>query len=145
MSRQSFLSTEFFVSASEAEAKKAVCSLPQHLPYIQMLKENTLAKSMRFLYQHPGRLVNYYVDVSILLLDDQYVCFSLHASYTNGQAFHSDPEISDALKHFEQAVHAALKHDFSSMDIKQKTKASKRRSENFTKFLVSIFLSKYPA
>ena len=145
MPRQSFLSTEFFVSASEEEAKEAVCSLPQHLPQIQLLKENLLAKSMRFLYEHPHKQLHNYVDVSILPLDNLYVCFSVHVSYTNGQAFHSDPDISNALHYFEQAVHAALKNDFSSLEIKQKTKAAKKQPGSFAKFFMSILLSKYPA
>ncbi|HVF81435.1 MAG TPA: hypothetical protein VM884_05860 [Flavisolibacter sp.] len=145
MSRQSFLSTEFFVCASEEEAKKAICSLPQHLAYIQLLKENTLAKSMRFLYQHPDKQAQNYVDVSILPLDSQYVCLILHASYTNGEAFHSDPGIGNTLRHFEQAVHAALKNDFSSLEVLQTAKHAKKRSGSFAKFFASIFLSKYPA
>ncbi len=145
MPRQNFLSAEFFVTASEEEAKKAVCSLPQNLPYIKLLKENTLAKSMRFLYEHQGKQEQTYVDVSILPLDNQYVCLSLHGSFTSGQAFHSDPAISNALCHFEQAVYAALKNDFSSLEIQLKTEDEKNRSGNFAKFLMSIFLSKYPA
>ncbi|MDB5209125.1 MAG: hypothetical protein JWR72_4200 [Flavisolibacter sp.] len=145
MPRQNFLSTEFFVTASEEEAKKAVCSLPQHLPYIKLLKENILAKSLRFLYEHPGKQAHNYVDVSILSLDNSYVCFSLHGSYTSGQAFHSDPDITNALRHFEQAVHAALKNDFSAVQRLQKPEAAKKGLGNFAKFFTSIFLSKYPA
>jgi len=145
MPRQNFLSTEFFVTASEEQAKKAVCSLPQNLPYIKLLKENTLAKSMRFLYEHQGKQAQNYVDVSILPLDSQYVCLILHGSFTSGQAFHSDPDISNALRHFEQAVFAAVENDFSSLEIKQKTKEARNWSGNFARFLTSIFFSKYPA
>jgi len=132
MPRQNFLSTDFFVSASEQEAKRAVCSLPEHLPHIKLLKENMLAQSIRFLYEHPDKSMHNYMDVSILPLNDQYVRFSLHASYANGQAFYSDPDISNALYHFEQSVYAALKNDFSELRSIEKKKSFAKTSSWFT-------------
>jgi hypothetical protein len=145
MPRQSFLSTEFFVIASEEEARTAVCLLPDHLPQITLLKENMLARSMRFLYEIPDKQVQVYIDVSILLLDNLHVCFSLHGSYPDGHAIHSDIDITNALQHFEQAVHAALKNDFSILQTQQPVKVAKRSSGYFVKALMSILFSKYPA
>ena len=145
MPRQSFLSTEFFVTASVEEAKRAVCVLPLHVSHIKLLKENTLANSIRFLYEHPGKQTHSYLDVSILPLDTMYVCVSLHGSFTNGQSFHSDPDISSAMQYFKKAVNAALKNDFSSLQIKATIKGGKKKQGYFIKSLLSIFLSKYPA
>jgi len=114
MPRQNFLSSDFFVRQSEAQARKALNSIPEHLPQISLLKQNDLLQTMRFLYTHPKKHTQNYIDVSILPLDDQYVRFCLHASYINGQAFYTDADISYALAEFEQAVHAALTNDYSA-------------------------------
>jgi len=135
MPRQNFLSSDFFVSASEWEAKQAVESIPAHLSNIKLLKSNPLTQSMRFLYEHPDKLLHNYMDVSILKLDEQYIRFSLHASYTNGQAFYTDPQISYALYQFEQAVHAAIKKDFASLQ--QSEKPQKKQ----TSYLLNAFTS----
>ncbi len=143
MPRQSFLSTEFFVTATEEEAKQAVSIIPLHLSQITLLKENALANSMRFLYEHPEKQLQNYLDVSILPLNNLYTCFSLHGSYTNGHAFHSDHDIANALKHFELAVQASLKNDFSSLQIIPKTKTAKKGSWQFARVFGSIFLPKH--
>ncbi len=91
---------------------------------------------MRFLYEHEDKSLHNYMDVSMLRLDDQYVRFSLHASYTNGQAFFTDPQISYALYSFEQAVHAAIKKDFSSMHNQQKP--LRKRSLNVMQIAASF-------
>lgn len=132
MPKQNFLSTDFFVAASEEEAKKAVAALPAHLSHIKLLKENNLIQSMRFLYEHPDKSLNNYMDVSILPLNDQYVRFSLHASYTNGQRFHSDANISKALYQFEQSVYASFKKDFTSLQLPQKKKFAEKNGSYFT-------------
>jgi len=145
MPRQSFLSTAFFVTASEHEAKKAVCSLPQHLPHIQLLKENTLAKSMRFLYEHTEKQIHTYIDVSILTVDPTFVCVSLHGSFTNGQSFYTDPDISHALQSFQQSLNAFLKNDFSAFQANATKKATKKRHGYFSRLFISIFPSRYSA
>lgn len=143
MPKQSFLSTDFFITASEEEATKALYLIPLHLPHITLLKENLLLHSMRFLYEHPDKAVQNYVDVSILPLDDQCVRFSLHGSYTNGKRIHSEPDISNALYHFEQSVYAAFKNDFSSLPVNNKMKqASKKSSSYFTHSFFSMILSR---
>lgn len=135
MPKQNFLSTDFFVAASEAEAKKGVLSLPQHLPHITLLKDNTLIQSLRFLYEHRDKAVQHYIDVTILPLDDSYVRFSLHGSHTNGRGIHADPDIAHALQDFERSVYAAMKNDFSALTLPQK---AKQRSTNFGKAVLSM-------
>jgi hypothetical protein len=135
MPRQNFLSSDFFARTNEAIAKQALTKIPEHLPNIQFLKENALVQSMRFLYVHPDKQVHNYIDVSLLSLDDQYVRFSLHASYTNGQAFYTDPDISNALHNFEQAVQASLSNDYSYFNQDKKVLPKK------PSYIVNAFLS----
>jgi len=135
MPRQNFLSSDFFVMSSERVAKQALINIPEHVSNIKFLKENQLVNSMRFLYVHPEKEVHNYIDVSVLPLDDQYIRFCLHASYTNGQAFYTDPDISNALQNFEKAVHAALKNDYSYL--RQNTKQASATPS----YLVNAFLS----
>jgi hypothetical protein len=137
MPRQNFLSSDFFVSATEAEAREALISIPDHLPHIKLLKENSLIQSIRFLYEHPEKSIHNYMDVTILPLDDQYIRFSLHASYTNGQAFYADPDISHALSKFEKAVHAAINKDFSTF--RDEGKSAPKRTGFILTMLLSIF------
>lgn len=135
MPRQNFLASDFFVAANEVCAKQALKNIPEHLSHIKFLKENSLLQSMRFLYVHPEKEVHNYIDVSLLPLDDQYVRISLHASYTNGQAFYTDPDISNALHNFEQAVQASLKNDYSYFNHEKKVIAKK------PSYIVNAFLS----
>ena len=93
---------------------------------------------MRFLYEQPDKQFHNYMDVSILPLDDQYVRLSLHASYTNGQSFYSDPDISNALYYFEQSVYAALKNDFSCLYPEKKKKFAVKKASYFTSSFLSM-------
>jgi hypothetical protein len=136
MPRQNFLSSDFFVAVSDAEAKTALHSIPDHLQNIKLLKDNTLTQSMRFLFEHKEKSLHTYMDVSMLRLDDQYIRFSLHASYTNGQSFYTDPEISYTLYSFEQAVYAAIKKDFTALYNEQTP--PKKRSLNLTQLAASF-------
>ncbi|HYO21787.1 MAG TPA: hypothetical protein VER36_05240 [Flavisolibacter sp.] len=113
MPTQSFLSTDFFLLATEEEAKDVVLSLPRFHANISLLKENTLVHSIRFLFEHPEKQIQNYIDVSILPLNDMHVLVKLHGSYTNGKRFHTDPEITSALRQFENAVCSLLKKDDS--------------------------------
>lgn len=143
MSRKNFLSSDFFATTSEEEAKKAICSLPRHIPDITLLKENTLVQSVRFLYEHKEKSVQFYVDVSILPLNNQCVRFSLHCSYTNGHSFHSDNDISNALYNFEQSIQAVVNNDFSFLNVSEKTKPSSKKGSYLGNAIFSLFFSKY--
>jgi hypothetical protein len=143
MSRKNFLSADFFVTASEKEAKRLLLSLPGHVSQLTLLKEDTIIHSTRFLFDNPEKGTQYYVDVTILQLNDQFVRFSLHASYTNGQAIQSETEIKNVLLQFEKSVYAAVNNDFSSL--KQEPKRNEAPKKNFSiiNSLLSLVVSKY--
>jgi hypothetical protein len=143
MSRKNFVSSDFFVTTTEKDAKKALCSLPQHLPHITLLKDDTVVQSTRFLFEDTGKNMQYYVDVSIMSLNNLYVRFNLHASYTNGQAFTSDTEINSVLYQFEQSVHATLRDDFASLHLVERKKPEAKKGSSFVNTLLSLVLSKY--
>lgn len=108
MPKQNFLSTDFFVAASEASAKEAALSLPGRHGHITLLREHNLTHSLRYLFEHNHKPLQNYVDLSILPLDNLYVRISLHASYTDGKSFHSDFDIAASLQAFEEALQGAL-------------------------------------
>ena len=113
MPRQTFLTRESFVDATEKQTKETLFSIPAYLSNISLLSENKLVESYRFSYEQTEKKLQYVIDVSILPLNDQYTRISLHASHTNGQAFYSDSDMAFALHDFESAIHAALKGDLA--------------------------------
>ena len=144
MATQNFLSTDFFLLASEEEAKAVLLSLPGFNPNITLLKENALAHSTRFLYDHPVKQIQNYVDVSIRPLNDKHVLVKLHGSYTNGKSFHADPDIKNALRQFEFAVCSLLKRDDSVAQVQKSPQPSSpaKRSGFLTGTLMSLFFSR---
>ncbi|RYZ28351.1 MAG: hypothetical protein EOO10_09875 [Chitinophagaceae bacterium] len=143
MSRKNFLSTDFFVSASEKEARNILLSLPGHLSQLTLLKEDTVIHSTRFLFDNPEKGTKYYVDVTVLQLNDQYVRFSLHGSYTNGQAIQSENEIRNVLAQFEKLIFATANNDFSSLYPEQKRREASKKSFSIFNSLLSLVVSKY--
>ena len=143
MSRQNFVSSDFFVTTSEKEAKRALCSLSQHLSHISLLKEDTIIHSTRFLFEDVERSCQYYVDVSIMSLNDQYVRFNLHVSYTNGHTFNSNTEINNVLYQFEQSIHASLKNNFDCLHLVDRRKPAPKKGFSFMNSLMSLLVSKY--
>lgn len=146
MRRQTFLSKEFFVNTPVPLTKKAILSLPQFATSIQYVGENKFVGSDKFLYIRPENDLRYYVDVSILPLDDSFTHISLHASYTNGQSFSSDPYLKNSLLNFEAAIQAALngkQKEFRPLELEPK--APKKILNYITvllAFLSVSFLSK---
>src|SRR3954453_14158573 len=114
MPRQTFLSKESFVDASEKQTKETLLSIPAFVTNIKLIGENKMIESIKFSYELPVKKLQYYIDVSVLRLNDQYTRVSLHASHTNGQAFYSNSDLAIVLHDFESAIHAALKGDLSS-------------------------------
>ena len=114
MSRKTYLTKEFFVDALEKQTKESVLSIPAFVNNVKLVAENKLVELTRFVYEQPLKKLTYYIDVSVLPLNEKYTRVCLHASYMNGQAFHSDGDLSVALHDFESAVCAALKGDTSS-------------------------------
>ncbi len=113
MPRQTFISKEFFLNASEKNTRLTLLSLPQVIEDVKFIRESNVLHSMRFLYQNTNNKKNYQVDVSLLPLNDNYTHVTLHVSHTNGQVFNNDNFIKYALVNFENAVHAAINHDLS--------------------------------
>ena len=142
MPKQSFLTTDFFIVASESDATNALLSLPHHHSNIHLLKENSLLHSMRFLYEHQEKSVQNYIDVSVLPLNDQYVHFSLHGSYTNGKRIQTDPDIGVALQQFEQALHTLLKSEAPTFVTNQKRKSGSRKPNQFMATLKLLLAGK---
>lgn len=143
MSRKNFLSTDFFVTASEKEARNILLSLPGHLSKLTLLKEDTIIHSTRFLFDNPEKATQYYVDVTVLQLNDQYVRFSLHGSYINGQAIQSENEIRNVLLQFEKLIFAAANNDFSALNTDQKRREVPRKNYSIINSLLSLVVSKY--
>jgi len=113
MPRQTFLTRESFVDATETHTREALRSIPAFLASIHFVSENRPGQTCRFLYEQKAKKQQYHIDVSVLPLNDQYTRISLHASHINGQAFYADADLSFALHDFESAVHAAIKGDLA--------------------------------
>ena len=141
MPRKNFLSTDFFVPTTETEARNVLRSLPGHVSHLTLLKEDMIVHSTRFLYHNAERNSQCYVDVTLLQLNDQYIRFSLHGSYTNGQAIQSDAEILDILGQFEKSVNAAVCNDTSHFQTVNKP--APKKSFSFFESVLSLLISKY--
>jgi lysyl-tRNA synthetase class I len=141
MPRKNFLSSDFFVPTTENEAKSILRSLPGHVSQLTLLKEDTIIHSTRFLYHNSERNSQCYVDVTLLQLNDQYIRFSLHGSYTNGQAIQSDTEILNILQQFEKSVQAAVCNDFTHFQTVNQP--APKKSFSFLESIMSLLVSKY--
>lgn len=113
MPRQNFLSKESFIAATEQQVKETILSIPAFATNIRLIAENKMVESFRFVYEEPVKKLQYYIDVTIRTLNDQYTRLSLHAEYPNGQSFNYDSDMAIALHDFEAAVDAAIKGDVS--------------------------------
>jgi hypothetical protein len=113
MPRQTFLSRESFVDATEKQTKETLFSIPAYVSNIKLIAENARMESYKFSYEQTEKKLHYVIDVSILPLNDQYTRISLHASHANGHAFYADSDMAFALHDFESAIHAALKGDLA--------------------------------
>ncbi len=113
MPRQNFLSRETFVDASEKQTRDSLLAVPSFVPNITLIGENKMIESFKFSYRQPLKETIYHIDVSILTLNEKYTRISMHGTYDNGQAFHTDADMALALHDFESAIIAALKGDTS--------------------------------
>lgn len=143
MSRQNFVSSDFFVTTSEKEAKHALLSLPRHLPHISLLKDDIIVHSTRFLFEDIDKALQYYVDVSIMSLNDQYVRFNLHVTYTNGHSFNSNTGIKNILYQFEQSIHASVKNNFDCLHLVDRRKPATKKGFSFVNTILSLLVSRY--
>ena len=139
MPRQTFLSRESFVDATEKQTKETLFSIPAYVSNIKLIAENPRMESYKFSYEQTEKKLRYIIDVSILPLNDQYTRISLHASYVNGQAFYADADMAFALHDFESAMHAALKGDLAHYKpAGQKAKEANGWAQFFAGFKSSI-------
>jgi hypothetical protein len=139
MPRQTFLSGESFVDATEKQTKETLFSIPAYISNIRLVAENKMIESYKFSYEQAEKKLHYIIDVSILPLNDQYTRISLHASHSNGHAFYEDADMAFALHDFESAIHAALKGDLAHYKpAGQKLKQANNWTQIFTVFRSSI-------
>jgi hypothetical protein len=113
MPRQNFLSRESFIDATEKQAKDSLLSIPAFVPNIHLVSVNKITGSKRFSYMQPVNETEYFIDVSVLPLNDQFTRVSLHGTHVNGHSFHNDADMALALHDFDAALQAALKGDVS--------------------------------
>lgn len=138
MPRQNFLTRESFVEASELQAKESLLSIPVFVPNIKLMAENDKLQSFKFCYQFPQKEIEYYVDVTVLALNNQYTRISLHGEHPSGKAFDNDSDMAIALHDFESAINAALNGDTSSYKpYKPKERKSKNLFQAITAFAAS--------
>ncbi|MER3464516.1 MAG: hypothetical protein C4329_09050 [Chitinophagaceae bacterium] len=122
MPRQTFLTKETFLAATEIELKKILHSLPEVMPDLSLVGENKLIEQIRFAFNADIKL-DYFIDFSVLPVNDQYCRLSLHATHKNGKAFITDPEMHAVLHDIETAVHALAKGEVYCFPTKQKIKS----------------------
>jgi hypothetical protein len=113
MPRQNFLSRESFIDATEKQANDSLLSIPAFVPNIHLVSINKITGSNRFSYVQPEKQIEYFIDVSVLRLNEQFTRVSLHGTHVNGHSFNNDSDMAFALHDFEAAMQAALKGDVS--------------------------------
>ncbi len=139
MPRQNFLSKETFVDASEKQTRDSLLAVPSFVPNITLMAENKMIESFRFSYHQPVKETIYHIDVSIQTLNEKYTRISMHGTYANGQAFHTDSDMALALHDFESAIIAALKGDTSFYrPFEPKVKNTKKFLQLTLAFVTSI-------
>ncbi len=111
MAKQLQLSKDFFVNASEEEARQHILQLPHCVSNIKFVEENRVRRSFRFLYERAteNNGDHNYVDVSLLPLNVHQTRITLHGSCINANLFQKNLKVSNALCNFESAIHAAVK------------------------------------
>ncbi|HVG13746.1 MAG TPA: hypothetical protein VM935_02260 [Chitinophagaceae bacterium] len=109
MPRQTYLSKDFFVNASEFETKELILALPEGIDHIKFISEDDIRHTLNFIYK--GHLQSddkdNCVSVSLLPLSINQTMISLQASHANGSAFHKDVIVTNALNNFEKAIVAS--------------------------------------
>ena len=137
MPRQSFLTTDFFVAATEENALKVLALLPDQNNRIHLVKENSLLQTTRFSYEQKEKALEAFIDVSVLPLNDQYVRFCLHAFYANEKRIEDPSEMENVLCCFKKLLYDALKIDYP---VKEKKPGASQSSRNLFR-LPASFLS----
>ncbi|MBA2744717.1 MAG: hypothetical protein H0U44_00695 [Flavisolibacter sp.] len=141
MPRQNFLSRESFVNAGEIKTRNSILSLPFHLDHIELYAENRMIDSLRFYYVHPSKRREYFVDITVLPLNEEFTRVSLHAVHVNGQSFYDDAEMAIALHDFESAIHASVNGELAQYKASGLLKIKEKKSFIQSSFLKFLFPS----
>ena len=113
MARQNFLSKESFVAATEKQVKDSLFCIPAFASNIRLVAENKMIESIRFSYEDLANAQQFFIDVTVLPLNDQYMRVSLKGTYVSGKILEDSAALAIVLHDFESAIDAALKDDIS--------------------------------
>ena len=113
MARQNFLSKESFVAATEKQVKDSLFCIPAFASNIRFVAENKMIESVRFSYEDSANAQQFFIDVTVLPLNDQYMRISMKGTYVSGKILEESGALAVALHDFESAIDAALKDDVS--------------------------------
>lgn len=119
MPRQTFLSKDFFVNASEAEAKQHILELPNCVCNIKFVAEDSMRHTLKFLYERPTEDPENYncIDVCLLPLSVNQTKITLHGSYVHGNVFYNKAQVTNALMNFESAVESLIKGSIKEFEL----------------------------
>lgn len=115
MPRQTFITKEFFVNASEIDARQNIMTLPTAISNIKLVAENQKLHSVTFAYERANDVLHH-IAISLLPLNDSHTQIIMHASNANGSYFYNDPYVTNAVVNFEQAICAAVKGNLSAFE-----------------------------
>ena len=113
MARQNFLSKESFVAATEKQVKDSLFCIPAFASNIRLVAENKMIESIRFSYENSANAQQFFIDVTVLPLNDQYMRVSLKGTHVSGKILDDSAAMAIVLHDFESAIDAALKDDIS--------------------------------
>jgi hypothetical protein len=139
MAKQSQLSKDFFVNASEEEARQHILQLPSCIHNIKFVEENRVRRSLRFVYEQQAQTSgdSSYVDVSLLPLNGHQTRVTLHGSYMHGNLFQKEFKVNNALCNFESAIHAVVKGTINEY-VPQQIKIKSSRNLNILLALAGL-------
>lgn len=135
MSKQNFISKEFFVHASEKNTQQALQALPQLIQSLKPADKAATVFTTNFIYSREG-CEDHCVTVSLLPLDTFYTNVTLHVSYVSGNVFYKDNLITNSLTNLECALKAAI--DGNEAQFKPQPLGTKKYKKMF-QFVISAF------
>lgn len=132
MPRQTYLSKNFFLKASEHETRQFILALPQRIDNITFVSEDYVRHSLNFMYK---QLINTVsrdncISVSVLPLNADHTMVSLQGSHINGSAFRKDLIVKNAMHNFEQAIVASANGTLTDFIPSPLKKNKRQRSIN---------------
>jgi len=127
MPRQTFITKDFFVNASEKMTKQIIFAIPSFFSAIKFIEENNRLHSVRFFYEKNNNKPPAYIDVSLLPLNENQTKITLHGSYVNGAFFYKDEYMLSALNNFESAIYAGLDGNLSRFEPEPPKKNTKQK------------------